>query len=146
MSPDTLFSIAGTSATLGWLALALTPLRWALTRTVALCVGAGLAVVYAALIAVYWTQGSGDFNSLAGVASLFQHPGLLLAGWVHYLAFDLLVGIWEREEAARVGMSRWALLPCLALTFLFGPIGWLAFLGVRHFFTSTRLAPSARTA
>jgi len=59
---------------------------------------------------------------------------------VHYLAFDLLVGTWEREEAARLGMSRWALLPCLFLTFLFGPIGWLAFLGVRHFSMSTRVA------
>ena len=144
MSLDTLFSLAGTAAMAGWLVLALTPLRWRLTRTMALCVAAALAAVYTALIAVYWTQGSGDFGSLAGVASLFQHPGLLLAGWVHYLAFDLLVGTWEREEAARLGMSRWLLLPCLLLTFLFGPIGWLAFLGVRHFSASTRIAAAVR--
>jgi len=146
MSLDALFSIAGSAATLGWLVLALTPLRWRLIRTMAVCVAAGLAVVYTALIAVYWTQGSGDFASLAGVASLFQHPGLLLAGWVHYLAFDLLVGTWEREEAARLGISRWALLPCLILTFLFGPIGWLAFLGVRHFSASTRSVTAPRAA
>ena len=56
---------------------------------------------------------------------------MLLAGWVHYLAFDLLVGTWEREEAAAIGLSRWLLLPCLGLTLMFGPVGWLLFMAMR---------------
>jgi hypothetical protein len=77
-------------------------------------------MLYAGLIGASWAAAEGDFGSLGGVARLFDHPGLLLAGWVHYLAFDLLVGLWEREEAARVGLSRRALVPCLALMFLLG--------------------------
>ena len=54
-----------------------------------------------------------------------------LAGWVHYLAFDLLVGAWEARTARREALPHPVLLPCLALTFLFGPLGLLLFLSVR---------------
>jgi hypothetical protein len=52
---------------------------------------------------------------------------LFSAGWVHYLAFDLFVGTWETRDAVARGISRWIVAPCLLLTFLFGPIGWLAY-------------------
>jgi hypothetical protein len=128
-----LFSVANSVALAGWLALAFGPVRRPLTQLVVPAVATVLAMVYTALIASFWMQGTGDFGSLDGVGRLFQHRGLLLAGWVHYLAFDLLVGWWERQEAQRLRISRWVLLPCLFLTFMFGPIGWLAFLAVRYF-------------
>jgi hypothetical protein len=65
------------------------------------------------------------------VSALFGHRGVLLAGWLHYLAFDLFVGAWEVREARRVGLPHWLILPALALTFLFGPIGLLVFLALR---------------
>ena len=133
MNPDSLFSIANALAASAWLMLALAPARWSLPRLAAGGAALALAMLYAALLAVFWSAGEGDFNSLAGVASLFEQRGLLLAGWVHYLAFDLLVGLWEREEAARIGLSRWLLLPCLFLTFMFGPLGWLLFMAVRYY-------------
>jgi hypothetical protein len=133
MNPDSLFSVASTVAAAAWLVLALAPERWSLPRLAAGGAALALAILYAALVAVFWAAGEGDFGSLAGVAGLFEHRGLLLAGWVHYLAFDLLIGLWEREEAARIGLSRWLLLPCLLLTFMFGPLGWLLFLAVRHY-------------
>ena len=43
----------------------------------------------------------GGFGSLADVATLFQKQELLLAGWIHYLAFDLFIGAWETRDAAR---------------------------------------------
>ena len=61
--------------------------------------------------------------SLAGLAAM--------AGWLHYLAFDLFVGAWEVREARRVGLPHWVILPALALTFLFGPLGLLVFLALR---------------
>jgi hypothetical protein len=128
---DALFSLAGSAALVGWIGLALVPLRYAAPRTLAVAIAAAIAALYCALIGVYWAQGQGGFGSLAEVARLFQTPGLLLAGWVHYLAFDLLVGSWEREEARRLGLPRLLLLPCLLLTFLFGPLGWLVFMALR---------------
>lgn len=132
MTPDQLFPIPNTAAALCWLVLVLAPLASAWPRRIAVGAALLLAMTYTALIGAFIGQGQGDFQSLAGVARLFEHPGLLLAGWVHYLVFDLLVGLWEREEAARIGLARWWLLPCQLLTFMFGPIGWLAFMAVRQ--------------
>jgi hypothetical protein len=61
------------------------------------------------------------------VEQLFQNRWLLLAGWVHYLAFDLLLGAWEVRTARREGISHAWVLPCLLATFLFGPAGYLLF-------------------
>jgi hypothetical protein len=140
---ETLFSAAGTLALAGWLALALIPLRYGAPRYAAITAAVVIAILYAGLIAAFWTQGEGGFGSLAEVARLFEHRGLLLAGWVHYLAFDLLVGVWERDEARRIGLQQWLLAPCLVLTFLLGPLGWLVFLAVRFFRLKT--TPPAAT-
>ena len=45
--------------------------------------------------------GPGGFGSLAEVRQLFERPGLLAAGWLHYLAFDLFVGTWIARDAAQ---------------------------------------------
>ena len=63
--------------------------------------------------------------------ALFTMPEIALAGWIHYLAFDLLVGAWEVRTARREGIAFLLVLPCLALTFLFGPAGFLAFSALR---------------
>jgi ABA4-like protein len=90
-----------------------------------------LAAVYVAIILTTWAGSSGGFTSLSAVATLFSNPWLLLAGWTHYLAFDLLVGSWEVRDARDRGVPHLLVLPCLALTFLFGPAGWLLYLGMR---------------
>ena len=73
----------------------------------------------------------GTTTTLAGVTTLFSSPWLLVAGWLHYLAFDLLIGTWEARDSVGRGVPRWALVPCLFLTLMFGPAGWLAYRIVR---------------
>jgi uncharacterized membrane protein len=133
MSLETVFSVASALATVGWVVLAFVPRRFLWPVRAARLVALALAFGYAALIATFFAQAEGGFGSLAGVGQLFQTPGALLAGWVHYLAFDLLIGSWEREEAVRIGLGPLALVPSLFLTFMFGPAGWLCFLGLRRF-------------
>lgn len=136
LTPDFLFSLANPLALLGWALLVLAP-RWRATKALVLT-GAwqlGLALAYAALITTHYLNGhgaEGGFGSLAGVAALFQDPWALLAGWVHYLCFDLCVGAWEVRDAQRRGVPHWALVPALLLTFLFGPVGLLVYFGVRQ--------------
>lgn len=60
--------------------------------------------------------------------TLFASDPVLVAGWVHYLAFDLFVGIWIAEQADALGLSRWLQAPILVATFLLGPLGLLVFL------------------
>ena len=85
--------------------------------------------LYIALIATNWSGSAGGFSTLAGVALLFSNPWLLLAGWMHYLAFDLLVGSWEVRDARERGIPHLLVVPCLLLTFMFGPAGWLLYHG-----------------
>lgn len=73
----------------------------------------------------------GGFGALADVAGLFESPYLLLAGWVHFLAFDLFVGAWEVRDARRIGIAHLLVMPCLVLTFMLGPVGLLLYLGLR---------------
>ena len=133
MNLEIVFSAASALATIGWLLLALVPRRFQWPVRAARLVALVLALAYVALLAAFLSRTEGGFGSLAQVAELFTEPGALLAGWVHYLAFDLLVGTWEREEAVRIGLGPLLLVPSLFLTFMFGPAGWLAFLGLRRF-------------
>ena len=126
--PEALFSLASTAVLPGWLLLAFLP-RWRHTaRLVCAVVIPGLlAVLYAAVIAARWGGAEGGFSSLADVQKLFADPWLLIAGWVHYLAFDLFVGAWEVRDAQRLRIPHLLVLPCLVLTFLFGPVGLLVY-------------------
>jgi len=83
------------------------------------------------VLAAHWGESAGGFGSLREVAALFANPWLLLAGWIHYLAFDLFVGAWEVRDAAENAVPHWLVIPCLALTFLFGPVGLLSYFGAR---------------
>ena len=127
--PDLHFGLGNALALACWLALAAsppsrrwTPMVWAVTgRAVPLL----LALAYLGLMVVH--RGSGGFGSLAEVRQLFDRPGLLAAGWLHYLAFDLFVGTWIARRAGHLGLPHAWVLPCLLLTFLLGPLGLLAF-------------------
>lgn len=128
LTPDTLFQIANPVTLIGWLALALSPLSPRMTQIVAaLVIPLLMAVLYCGLILAHWSGAPGGFGSLPEVMALFTSPALALAGWVHYLAFDLLIGAWIARTAAQDGIPHLFILPCLALTFLFGPAGFLAF-------------------
>jgi hypothetical protein len=144
LTSDFLFALANPVALLGWALLVLAP-RWRVTRWLVLS-GAWpllLAVAYALLIGSHYLgphATDGGFNSLAEVAALFRNPWALLAGWVHYLCFDLSVGIWESLDARRRGVPHLLLVPCLLLTFLFGPVGLLLYAVVRRFYAAPATA------
>lgn len=128
---EQIFSIANASALVGWVLLAGLPRRrWAVWVS-SLLLPSLLAGAYIVIMVAAWGSGSGGFSSLAAVAELFDSPWLLLAGWVHYLAFDLFVGGWIVRDAAGRGIAHVWLLPALLATFLFGPAGWLSYLCLR---------------
>lgn len=132
MELERLFSLASTLALLGWVMLVLAPLRRGAAVTgarlvVAVLCGGYLAMLAAGLAGDGPPAGAG-FDTLAGVRLLLSSPEALLAGWVHYLAFDLFIGSWQVEDAPSANVPHWLLLPCLALTFVAGPVGLLLYL------------------
>ncbi len=135
MNLETIFSAMSFLAMAGWLCLALAPLRRPALVGAARVVAALLSLAY--VILIYQALSSpdapagGGFNSLAGVMILMSTPTAMLPGWIHYLAFDLWVGTWQAEDAPKSRVPHWLLLPILALTFMFGPAGLLAYLVVR---------------
>jgi hypothetical protein len=133
MTADSLFRLANSMALAGWLLLAITGFSARASRMISslitgLLVPALLCGLYTVLIAKHWGGHRGGFNSLSNVMLLFTDRWLVLAGWVHYLAFDLFIGSWQVRDARRNGVPFIAVLPCLVLTFLFGPIGLLLYL------------------
>jgi hypothetical protein len=132
MTANQAFDIVNLVALVGWVLLALSPRLPRVTITVtAALIPSLLAVVYVVLVFTNIGGSDGGFSSLAAVATLFGNPWMLLAGWTHYLAFDLLVGNWEMRDATARGIPYIVVLPCLVLTFLFGPAGWLLYVTAR---------------
>jgi hypothetical protein len=135
MNMETLFSAASMVVLPGWLLLVFLPgWRWTTAFVTSLLLPAVLALMYLGLMVAYFNSAPGGFsafNSLAGVKGLFQIDGLLLAGWIHYLAFDLFIGSWEVRDARRLGVPHLLVVPCLLGTFMLGPIGLLAYLALR---------------
>jgi Domain of unknown function (DUF4281) len=138
-SPATLFQLANLLALSGWLVL----LANALMRRPAMLWPARivpliLAAAYLATVAPLLPGSKVDFGSMAGVQALFGNSWWVLAGWMHYLAFDILIGCWQTDRALRSGLPRGLLVICLFLTFMFGPVGWLLFIVLTQFFAKEK--------
>jgi hypothetical protein len=72
-----------------------------------------------------------DFTQLSGIMALFASKGGATIGWIHYLAFDLLTGLWIARNADRHGIARWIQVPILFFTLMTGPIGLVLYLLLR---------------
>ena len=133
MSPDSVFQTCSTIAMVGWLVLIIiSPLWSSFDKFLIGIVITLFAIVYAWLIfQVFRPEDFEKFGSLDGVMELFTNKTAVTAGWVHYLAFDLLTGIWIKKNAQKYGIHHLILIPCLLLTFMLGPIGLLLYLLIR---------------
>lgn len=133
MTLDNAFQLANTLVLPQWLLMLAAP-RWKVTqRLMTLMLIPGLlAVLY-----VYYLFTSGDtlnfrsFSTLAGVSALFTQKQAVLAGWIHYLAFDLVAGSWILRNGQERGINHLLLVPCLLLCFMLGPCGLLLYLMIR---------------
>jgi hypothetical protein len=133
MSADKVFSICNSVALAGWLLLAFAGRRrWVAWLTTGVILPLLFAVAYLALLVSHFGETKGGFGSLTDVAALFSNHWMLLAGWIHYLCFDLFIGSWEVRDAEERGVSQWLVLPCLFLTFMFGPVGLLLYFALRR--------------
>ena len=132
------FKIASAISILGWILLFGYPLWSLAARTLVFTIAvAMLCVLYVWLVFFAKRHDApsskvkGGFSSLGGVINLFKSPRVVLAGWVHFLAFDLMVGLFIVTDAARLGIAHWWLIPALLLTLMFGPAGLLLYLAMR---------------
>ena len=135
MTPAQVFSIANMIAMPMWILMILLP-KWKVTRSLIdyKVIPLVLAVIYAIYIFIALQGGGGmDFGSLESVMTLFTKENAVLAGWVHYLAFDLLVGMWMLDQNKDLGIHQLLMAPCLLGSFMLGPVGFLLFMILRAF-------------
>lgn len=131
MLPDALFQSANLIAAAGWFLLLIGPVAPALTNRIAgLTIPGLLSVGYGAIVLAWWSGAPGGFDSLPDVMVLFTRPWIVLAGWVHYLAFELFLGAWAARKARLAGVPHLLMIPVLGLTFLFGPAGFVLFVAL----------------
>ena len=133
MTPETIFQLSSTLALIGWLVLiVISPLWLSVDKFLIGVIITLLTMVYAWIIFSAFSPGDiKKFGSLDGVMSLFQNKTLLTAGWVHYLAFDLMTGIWIKRNANIHNINHWLIIPALLFTFMLGPAGLLLYLLTR---------------
>ena len=141
MTPDNVFQLCNAIAMIGWLILIVLP-NWQSSDKLVI----GIIVTLFAIIYTYYIVTNiadldiKSFGSLKGVTALFTNPLAVLIGWVHYLAFDLMVGLFIKKNSLKYGISHWIVIPCMLLTFMFGPIGLLLYLVIRFFYTKQYFA------
>jgi hypothetical protein len=132
MSQETIFSIVNSIALISWIILLIVPFR-PITNKIILGVSVSLlSIAYAVLL--FQTLQPADFQkfgTLEGITSLQSVPGAVLVGWIHYLAFDLMVGLFIANNAAKLGIKHIVILPALLATFMMGPAGLLLYLVIR---------------
>ena len=112
-----------------WLAMIVAPrsalTRWLVGRLTPLYLALGGVYVTSLAAATASADERVDFLSLESVSRAFQQPSAVLAGWTHYIAFDLFVGTWIWRHSLEEGRpARLSLL----LTWWAGPAGLTLFL------------------
>ncbi|QRK12410.1 DUF4281 domain-containing protein [Archangium violaceum] len=132
MNEELILKVLNVPVLLGWLSMVLAPrarvTRWFLESDV---LPLGIGVLYLALVAPHLPGLLREFDTLAHIDVALHRPGMLLAGWIHYLAFDFLVGRVVLADAQRRGIPHLLIVPCLLMTFMLGPVGYLAYAVVR---------------
>ena len=133
-----IYKLVNVVAAIGWVILIFLP-NWNLADSaIKYGIVVGLSVFYIYVLFIRKDieneeYPKGNFTSLEGVINLFNNPRKLLAGWVHYLAFDLMLGIFIKTQANEIGMSHFLQIPCFILTFMLGPVGYLLFVILQLF-------------
>lgn len=140
MTYDFLFTASNTLAITGWVLLLFLP-KWIWTQRLisAVIIPVLLGGIYLYLFMAHRATVQGSFQSLEELQILMENPGFLIAGWVHWLSFDLFIGAWQVRDADRLGIQHWHIIPCLIFTGLYGPLGLLIYFTIRFVMTGSLL-------
>jgi len=140
MDWDFAFRAANMLALAAWAALILLP-RWPALLSAVLYFGVGilslayttaLVSVVTGLVSAGDGGGGANFTTIEGVRDIFASDGGVTIGWIHYLAFDLFVGLWIARDADAKSIHRVIQAPILVATLMAGPAGLLIWLIVRE--------------
>lgn len=129
---DLIYGLTGMLIIVCWGLLILHPDRTSRFITVPkFAVPVLFGLIYAGIMMARFFGSGGGYGSIAEVRALFAHDDILLAGWLHYLAYDFFIGVWIAERADRMGLSRQIQAVILVVAFMFPPMGFVLFVATR---------------
>ena len=133
------FKVANTIALVAWLILIHLPRPpWLILALRRGLIG-GICLIYSVVIFRFISEvEGGGFSTLDQVKALFRSDAVVFAGWLHYLAFDLFVGLWIAEQSDLKKIHRVYQAGILAATFVLGPFGLLLYFALDGCLTVVR--------
>lgn len=151
MNVEIIFSIFNTLILPQWLLMIFAPKwKWTLLLVNSYLIPLALAVAYAFLVLpnLFGGDQMPDFSTFEGVKNLFKmgNDEVVVGGWFHYLAFDLLVGSWilndsQKNTKSIVTTSRQIITSvCIFFTLMAGPVGFLLYQVSKKWSASQRSA------
>ena len=119
MDADQIFKIANSLAFFSWIPLLIAPFNARLRNVLLGTTVTLLSLTYALLFFQTFDAGAMEsFSTLDGLMSLFSSKEAVLIGWIHYLAFDLLTGIFIAKNAEKHELNPWIVRPIFLFTFM----------------------------
>lgn len=142
MNTELLFKIFNYGVLIPWMLMVFLPkwkgTKWMIEVRFPVLI---LAVAYLVLLVEHFITGPAgagvDFTSMQSIKAAFTQDKVMLIGWLHYLAFDLFVGMWELTDAQKNQLPHYLLVPCLGFTLMYGPVGFVLYWMLRQYFAST---------
>lgn len=134
MNLETAFIVVNSIILIPWILMWAAP-RWRITHSILNTASFSLlmAVLYAICFVLFFGTGGGGMGSIKDLSIAFQHPGIVLLAWIHYLSFDLFVGAWVLKDSQRCDIHHLLVLPCLIFCLMLGPIGLFLYWLVKGF-------------
>lgn len=86
-----------------------------------------MSILYAILIAysIYLHGGLTNMFDFEALKSSFQRDEVMLLAWLHYLVFDLFVGIHIQQKICKKAL--YIRIPILVLCLMLGPLGYAVY-------------------
>lgn len=144
MTPDQVFNIVNLTAFLAWIYL-ICVARWTprVFELMRYAIPMVFGLVYLTCFLISEPNEEAGYNSLTQVSAIFTQPWVIVAAWIHYLAFDFFIGCWILAKSKAEGIGHgWIVIPMI-FTFMLGPIGLLLFLILLGFRKWRRAGPAA---
>eukprot|EP00127_Corallochytrium_limacisporum_P007408 Clim_evm11s251 gene=Clim_evmTU11s251 len=132
------YDLSASSALPSWALLMLLP-NWEYTNLLATCSILISCFGYLFLLVKNSAEANGGFDSLERVIRMFHHssPNVLAAAWIHYLGFDLFVGMWINKQCLELDTHLVFRVLFLFSTLMLGPSGLLFFVVYRAMVTES---------
>jgi flagellar biosynthesis protein FlhB len=118
-----------------WISLVFLP-RWRHTKTITLAIAVAYSLLYVVLAYVLFSEAMfavdlGSFSTTDGLSRMFSDATSALAGWAHFIVFDLWTSRFFVLDSVQSGVPHLAVVPCIIACMFFGPLGLLMYVAVK---------------